>query len=77
MSEDREFINLTNVPANPTAAEADAAMQYVSAALGVKWTVRRLGAQYTFRSEQGGYHKSRRRDFRVAVEDATGLSVVR
>jgi hypothetical protein len=76
-SRDAEFINLTDTPAHPSQEEMDAAMEKVSVMLETEWSVRRLGAQYTFRSEAGGYHKSRRRDFRVAVADATGLTVVK
>lgn len=75
MSRDVELLNLADTPARPSQGEMDAVMVKVSMMLETEWSVRRLGAQYTFRSEAGDHRTSRRRDFRAAVRDVTGLAV--
>lgn len=72
---DPVVIDLSGTPSTPTQEQIDAAMVIVSAAMGDTWTATRLGAQYAFTDPNGAVKVSRRRDFREAVADVTGLTV--
>lgn len=70
-------INLSSTPPEPTATEMADAMVWVSEALGETWTATRLGAQYYFAKPGGKRPSSRRRDFRDAIAEVTGLTVIK
>lgn len=70
-------INLSRWTSKPTATEINDAMVFVSETLGERWTAVRRGVEYVFTGPTGGIIRSSRRDFRAAVQDATGLVVTR
>lgn len=74
---ENKTVDLSRTPSEPTAVEIANAMVKVSEAMGEPWTATRLGAQYYFAKPNGKRPSSRRRDFRDAVAEVTGLTVIK
>lgn len=70
-------INLSGTPALPNRTQLDEAMIWVSEALGATWRCNRLGATWHFTRNGDFFATSRRRDFRDAVAEVTGLTVIK